>query len=639
VNPLSQAAKSLVRVIGEASAKPFYSPIDKAISEIVQTKGTGEQMLAQILKTKGAAKELKERPAIKAALQQPKITKAELEKIAAENPPPSITEMVDKGPSEAKYRVEHDDVNDRYDVVDDYSDVVRSFRNYDDAESYAYKLGSGTAKYEDYQLPGGKNYREIKLMLPEKTRKKVDEIAREKFGRGFNDLPYEYRNIAMVEAKKLDENFKSSHFDEPNILAHARVSDRTGPNGEKILHVEEIQSDWHQTGRKKGYKTDERKAATAVDKGGYYEVRDNNNNFISNVMHHDMAGSVTPENALEIANQRIRFNEIGHQAPDPRVPDAPFKQNWHELVMKRLLDDAAKKGYDKVVITPGIEQVKRYPEAMRNIADEIVWNPIDQESKAVTMRKNGFSVFSAQVDNKGIVTRSEVPEAIGKSLDELIGKSMAEQAIKNPAGEIKGKDFTVGGKGMEGFYDQMLPAFLNDYGKKWGARVGSYDLPDSATPVHSFDITPQMREDIVGKGQPLYQAIPAGVGAGTLAAPQEEVPEQPMKKGGAVRMNDGGAPENPEEEFHRYLRMLQINAIGGKDKYGSSVGGRLGINIPISKKVNIEPYVSGFLSKPDSGNLIGGGVGGANLNIRFNKGGKVSDDAMRLAVMNKQLRK
>jgi hypothetical protein len=158
-------------------------------------------------------------------------------------------------------------------------------------------------------------------------------------------------------------------------------------------------------------------------------------------------------------------------------------------------------------------------------------------------------------------------------------------------------------------------------------------------PVHSFDITPQMREEITGKGQPLYQMIPAGVGAGTLAAPQEEVPEQPMKRGGAVRMNDGGAPENPEEEFHRYLRMLQINAIGGKDKYGSSVGGRLGINIPISKKVNIEPYVSGFLYKPDSGNLIGGGVGGANLNIRFNKGGKVSDDAMRLAVMNKQLRK
>ena len=159
---------ALVRGIGEVAqkGKPFYSPIDKAISEIVQTKGTGEQMLAQILKTKGAAKELKERPAIKAALQQPKITKAELEKVAAENPPPFITEKVEKGPSEIKYKVEHDDLNDRYDVVDDYSNVVKSFRDYDDAESYATKLTGGTTRHEKWQLPGGKNYREIKLMLP-----------------------------------------------------------------------------------------------------------------------------------------------------------------------------------------------------------------------------------------------------------------------------------------------------------------------------------------------------------------------------------------------------------------------------------------------------------------------------------------
>lgn len=596
VNPLSQIAKSLVRKSGEVSTAPFYSAIDKSLSSL-PNKALGDQFIKEMLKSGVKPQEIIDRnidvilgsPIVKKTrtvkLKKPDkkgrteieekyfeitpsakgskaIKREDVERIAAENPPPSITEKVDKGPSEIKYKVEHDDLNDRYDVVDDYSNVVKSFRDYDDAESYAYNLGSGTAKYEDYQLPGGKNYREIKLMLPS-FRPSIKNMDRKEY------------NEAIEAADKMGiKDFQSSHFSEPNILAHARVSDRTGPNGEKILHVEEIQSDWHQTGRKKGYKTGERKAATAVDKGGFYEVRDQHNNFISNVMHHDMAGSVTPENALEIANQRIRFNEIGNQAPDPRVPDAPFKQNWHELVMKRLLDDAAKKGYDKVVITPGIEQVKRYPEAMRNIADEIVWNPIDQESKAVTMRKNGFSVFSAQVDNKGIVTQSEVPEAIGKSLDELIGKSMAEQAIKNPAGEIKGKDFTVGGKGMEGFYDQMLPSFLNDYGKKWGARVESMKLPtppknsmdvqgyplgeeyiqgqktwseflaanpraieEFNTPVHSFTITPQMREDIVGKGQPLYQAIPAGVGAGMLAAPQEEVPEQPMKKGGAVGMD------------------------------------------------------------------------------------------------------
>ena len=351
---------------------------------------------------------------------------------------------------------------------------------------------------------------------------------------------------------------------------------RIGPNGEKILHIEEIQSDWHQKGRKKGYQTDERKAATAVDKGGYYEVRDQHNNFISNVIHHDMAGSVTPENALEIANQRIQFNEIFNQAPDPRVPDAPFKQNWHELVMKRLLDDAAKNGYDKVIITPGAEQAKRYD--------------LSKHVEELNYKKNADGTYqlSAQAGGRG----NMIGEAIDESeLERHVGKDVAQKIINNEGFDrnfggngsvsqpkdiwkgLSGLDLQVGGEGMRGFYDQMLPAFLNDYGKKWGVRVGQYEIypyemaekrkelinnlikqghtPESAEKqalgiypekepsilLHSFDITPQMREDIVGKGQPLYQAIPAGIGAGTLAAPQEEVPEQPMKKGGAVGMD------------------------------------------------------------------------------------------------------
>src|SRR5262249_32088852 len=57
--------------------------------------------------------------------------------------------------------------------------------------------------------------------------------------------------------------YRSSHWDEPNVLAHIRFDDRTGPNGERILHVAEVQSDWHQAGRKRGYATEVAKAAKA----------------------------------------------------------------------------------------------------------------------------------------------------------------------------------------------------------------------------------------------------------------------------------------------------------------------------------------------------------------------------------------
>jgi hypothetical protein len=59
--------------------------------------------------------------------------------------------------------------------------------------------------------------------------------------------------------------------------------------------------------------------------------------------------------------------------------------------------------------------------------------------------------------------------------------------------------------------------------------------------LHSYDITPQMRQSITEKGQPLNQIIPAGVGAEALVGQQEEAPEQPeMKRGGAVGMAGGG---------------------------------------------------------------------------------------------------
>ena len=309
MNPLSQISKSLVRKSGEASAAPFYSAIDKSLSSL-PNKALGDQFIKEMLKSGVKPQEIIDRnidvilgsPIVKKTrtvkLKKPDkkgrteieekyfevtpsakgskaIKREDVERIAAENPPPSITEKVEKGPSEIKYKVEHDDLNDRYDVVDDYSNVVKSFRDYDDAESYATKLTGGTTRHEKWQLPGGKNYREIKLMLPvNKSYEKVNQLTEQanrldqkamsawtQHGNleEYKRLSGEARDLRLqansIEKDIKDETFKyqSMHFDEPNILAHARVSDRTGPNGEKILHVEEIQSDWHQTGRKKGY--------------------------------------------------------------------------------------------------------------------------------------------------------------------------------------------------------------------------------------------------------------------------------------------------------------------------------------------------------------------------------------------------
>jgi len=96
----------------------------------------------------------------------------------------------------------------------------------------------GGPSYANYQIPGGENYREILLTLPQKPGEQL----------------YQSHNWEEVRGGP----FK-------NVLAHLRVDDRFSPiTGLKNnLFVQEVQSDWGQEARKFGYlpQTKEEKAA------------------------------------------------------------------------------------------------------------------------------------------------------------------------------------------------------------------------------------------------------------------------------------------------------------------------------------------------------------------------------------------
>lgn len=614
---LSKAA-SLIKRVGEAAskAKPFYSAVDEAIAKITQGKGTGEQFLSMIKKTPGVKpKEIKDRGLDK--LLTGKMTKAEVEKIAADNPPPQIFETTKRGPEEGnKYRAEYDPDSQRWEVMDDYSMPVARFVDEEDAIERAAKLNdSGTAKFADteYVTKGGTNHREILFRMPSDVPKKESalrswhEQMKQKYKTiGWKELATTEevsKNNALVAALKKDQNaFKSQHYDEPNILAHARVSDRIGPNGEKILHVDEIQSDLHQKARdarkkeikrlvKNGMTEDDAKKAVPSDFGysgnikelpeGYkleefispsgaraFRVNDPQGTLYSSGM--------SPESATKNAIENLNVG----------VPDAPFKSDWHELVMKRLLDDAARNGYDRVTITPGAEQAKRY--GLSKQVDQLLYkkNP------------DGTYQLSAQARGQGHMLGEALNEA---ELESQVGKDVAQRIIENSGkeinlggagsasqpkdmwGSLSGLDLNLGGEGMIGFYDQMLPAFVNRYGEKTGLRMNlgntpvdgkkykvyedSNPLPFSIVPEdgftiagryatqeeadraalamgtqphHSIDITPEFRESVTEKGQPFYQ-IGAGSAIGAAAASEEE-PKQSsniatFRKGGEVNLD------------------------------------------------------------------------------------------------------
>jgi hypothetical protein len=295
-------------------------------------------------------------------------------------------------------------------------------------------------------------------------------------------------------------------------------------------------------------------------------------------------------------NEKPAFNQLYRTARDADkvgVPDAPFKKNWHELAMKRLLNYAADNGYDSIAITPGAEQAKRYD--LSKQIDALEWD--ERTGRLYAKQKDG-SDFDKMADG---VTSENLPDYVGKE----VAERMMSQPSTGTNRILSGVELEVGGEGMKGFYDKMLPDYLNTYGKPYGAQVqmdsvpvstrdpkftgwdgGQGDHPfmtsqDLSEPfdgmvellrrnpetgeqelvgrmlradseariaqelqkldtvnqikLHNFPITPEMRESIKQKGLPLYQQVgipTAGAGAASQMLEPEE--EAGLAGGGSV---------------------------------------------------------------------------------------------------------
>jgi hypothetical protein len=128
-----------------------------------------------------------------------------------------------------------------------------------------------------------------------------------------------------------------------------------------------------------------------------------------------------------------------------------------------------------------------------------------------------------------------------------------------------------------------------------------------------------------------------------------------LKSGGPVKMAEGGATntggkfsheallaktkadEPIHEQVQRYLDMMQVDAAGGRDVYGTNLYGRAKMDIPVGK-ATVSPYLEGSAYRP-AGQTFGGQLTGAGVNVTlpFKQGGDVgvSRDTMMIELMNK----
>ena len=329
------------------NALGLYSKGAEAAAALKQAKGTPEQMRAMLLKQGVKPAELENAKFNEAFAGRPSVTKDEIAKLLQERAP-RIEESVLGGKAslaEGNKILTRDELRayknapEGTNIPYEYYLLGPNGQTIAAGNSYEGLVRTGSAnrpKFQQYTLPGGENYRELRMMLPDDY---VDELAKRSGSTAPNATDY-----------------RSSHWDEPNVLAHLRMADRTGPGGEKMLHIEEIQSDWGQAGRKQGF---------GYNPGEQRELEKKLEQMALERNAFRRSGSASDLARAEEIQREISTISAYQKTRTPEgVPTAPYVTStpaWTDLALKRALREAAEGDYHAMAWTPGAEQAKRYP--------------------------------------------------------------------------------------------------------------------------------------------------------------------------------------------------------------------------------------------------------------------------------------
>lgn len=331
---------------------------------------------------------------------------------------------------------------------------------------------SSQAKWGDYVTDGDhQNYREFKLTLPNVPGEFVEDV----------------------------------HFDDPNIVAWMRTTDRE-LNGEGTFFIDEMQSDWHQTGRQTGYATGadvnelgarrDQIRKRLVDEYQLSAERINMIGFLNK--NKGVAGSYEPVMITDATKELAKDEDVaaaveeylalGHQifAEKSGAPDAPFKgEAWLQLALKRAIQVAVEEGH-KQLAWPNAQVLmdrwsSRYEQLYRNQYDTKMVSAVKKLTK-----------------QKPVLMDLETEEPMAGTEDRL-------DDVKN-AIESEGSYRLLDGRVLR----------VDDYGLALYARSGgfitAFESVEQAFSVTERDqgywvipITDELRERVLNNGFTLFQ--------------------------------------------------------------------------------------------------------------------------------------
>ena len=263
-------------------------------------------------------------------------------------------------------------------------------------------------QYVDKTLPGGDNYREI---------------------------VFEWENAPMTHRE-------TDHFDSETAIAHALARDRKLADGTDSLHIDELQSDLHSEGSKSGYQlADDVAARTANEIDDFlkdtpysFHVKDGTTGIVlmpedrftsmadlryADPEGHNMAIGKNTSKLLEDLGEEKIIELVKKAKPfmeEGRIPNYPYKDDWHKLGLKQMLLEAIENGKDALSVSGSLPIKNRYSEQYSTFYETLYDKKIPSEMKKLANKYGGtFEKGRLEVDDVFPTWRAE----IGDTGDEL----------------------------------------------------------------------------------------------------------------------------------------------------------------------------------------------------------------------------
>ncbi len=307
-------------------------------------------------------------------------------------------------------------------------------------------VGEGTQfkHWVDESLPGGENYREVSF--------------------NWDNAP---------------ETHSIGHIDDENQIAHALIRDRKLADGTPSLHIDELQSDLHTAGSRDGYQLPEKlrieqnnkieeflegsgislnppktlgRSPTSWKGDAVYLPNDSGRIMLSSIEKianefrkgiGSWRDTLTPSVIDELPEMVVEANYVFAEQVDAlveslgvekiyeladlvkplteagEVPNYPFKDNYHEMVLKNLLLDAAREGKPALSVSGSVPIKARYSDEYSKFYEMLYDRRVPSAMRKLANRYGGeFEQGRLDVDDT-FTERDIYPIPESEPLDEL----------------------------------------------------------------------------------------------------------------------------------------------------------------------------------------------------------------------------